>query len=158
MGFIRSGSSSVAAELADGVGGDGDGDVIVVEPHEGSAQGGEDGLGRSGIDLCCAFEQESGAVALRERVDVGEVAGFGAVEEGEQCASGEFFESETGAGDACFWWRVQRGVEVERRSSPVRTSRATVPLSWMRRIDHPRSAAAFSKASRAAGTVPRPCG
>jgi len=101
----------VPAEVGDGF--CGYGDVAVVESGQGSEHGGQDRRVESGVDLGCAFEQESDVVALCDVVDIGEVAGFGAVEEGEQFPACEFFECERGAGDACFRWQVRWGVEGE---------------------------------------------
>ena len=86
----------VPAEVGDGL--CGYGDVAVVESGQGSEHGGQDGRVESGVDLGCAFEQEPDVLALCDVVDIGEVAGFGAVEEGEQLPAGEFFECERGAG------------------------------------------------------------
>jgi hypothetical protein len=89
------------------------GDVAVVESGQASEHGGQDGRVESRVDLGCAFEQEPDVVALCDVVDIGEIAGFGAVEEGEQLPAGEFFECERGAGDAFFRWQLRWGVEGE---------------------------------------------
>jgi hypothetical protein len=60
----------------------GDGDIAVVESCEGSEHGCQDRGVEAGVDLRCAFENEVDVVALGEYEDVGEVASFGAVEEG----------------------------------------------------------------------------
>ena len=147
----------VPAEVGDGL--CGYGDVAVVESGQASEHGGQDGRVESRVDLGCAFEQESDVVALCDGVDIGEVTGFGAVEEGEQLPAGEFFECERGPAMLVSGGRFggeSRARSTRRSSSPVTTSRQKVSLLRMRRTDQPRLAAAFSKAFRAAGTVPRP--
>jgi hypothetical protein len=136
-----------------------DWDVDIVESCERAEHRAEDGRVEAGVDLRCAFDHEADAVAARKDEDVSEVAGFGAVEEGEQLAAGEFFQAERGPGDAGCRGQVRRGVKCEVEEEILVAGddeRQKVSLSRIRRIDRPRSAAAFSNASRAPGTVPRP--
>lgn len=89
----------------------GDRDVAVVESCKRSDHCGKYRRIETGIDLCRESENDVDRVAPDKGEDVGEVAGFGAVEQCQQFATGEFLKAEVGPSNAGCRREIWRGVE-----------------------------------------------
>ena len=90
-----------------------DGDVVVAEAIEGPDHGRQAGRVETGVDPGSLLEQCLRAEASGQHVDVGEVAGFGTVEQGDQFAAGQFFETERGSDAACGRWSARGRIDSE---------------------------------------------
>nr|WP_310963922.1 hypothetical protein [Nocardioides marmorisolisilvae] len=130
---------------------------MVLEASDGSDHLGEHTGVESRIEFLRLLDEGRRAEALGEHVDVGEVAGLGTAEEGEELAAGEFERCQGGAEDGDGRSAVGWGVDGEVNQgllSPARstTSLQNVGASWTMTTAQPRLWSACANASLAGVT------